>query len=342
MTDTTALRLGIIGAGSLASGRIYPCLHLLPARLAAVCDHDETRARRVALAFGAEHVYLDHRTMLAQADLDAVVVCVGALGHPELAIEVLEAGLPVYTEKPPAVTAADVLRVVETSRRTGQICMTAFCKRFAPAYRRAHDAVHSEAFGTPSLLMIDWCSGPWYTGKPDNHVVGWFTRDPNSTRTWFLLDFAIHMIDMARYLFGEVAEVSARRREEQAYAVTLSFANGAVGTLGCTQDRGTLESFRLTERVEVTGSSGQSISIPHAGKMVRYDGGAVVEAYETAFAVTDSLVEQGYVGELQEFLAAVRERREPEASIESSYRTMLLYEAIERSADERAAVQLPV
>jgi predicted dehydrogenase len=310
-------------------------------RLAAVCDLDEARARTAAAGFGGEAVYLDHRAMLERAELDAVVVSVGALGHPELAIDALEAGLPVYTEKPPAVTAADVLRVLEASRRTGQICMTGFCKRFAPAYRRTHDAVHAPGFGAPSLLTIDWSCGPWYTGEPGDHIVSWYTRDPASTRTWFLLDFAIHMIDMARWLFGEVDEVYARRREERAYAITLAFANGAVGTLGFTQDQGVGDEFRLTERLDVVGAAGESVSMPHAGRMTHYRARDVVDAYETPFAVTDSLVEQGYVGELAEFLAAVREGREPEASIESSYRTMLLYEAIEESAAARQPVRVP-
>ena len=54
--ETAPLRLGIIGAGALSSAKIYPCLHYLPIRLAAVCDLDESLARRTAAAFGGEHV----------------------------------------------------------------------------------------------------------------------------------------------------------------------------------------------------------------------------------------------------------------------------------------------
>jgi myo-inositol 2-dehydrogenase/D-chiro-inositol 1-dehydrogenase len=131
------LRLGIIGAGRLSSMRIYPCLHYLPVRLAAVCDLNRAAAERNARKFGGEAIYTDYRAMLDGAGLDAVIVCVGPDMHERLAIDVMEAGLPVYTEKPPAITAAGARAMLAVSRRTGQICMTGFKKRFAPAYQKA-------------------------------------------------------------------------------------------------------------------------------------------------------------------------------------------------------------
>ena len=90
MTEThegRPFRLGMIGAGNLASRRLYPVLHTIPnLTLAAVCDLDEAKARRNAQRFGGERVYTDHRAMLAQGDLDAVVVCVGPDAHEALSI----------------------------------------------------------------------------------------------------------------------------------------------------------------------------------------------------------------------------------------------------------------
>lgn len=212
------LRLGIIGAGYLSSARIYPCLHTLPVRLAAVCDLDIELARHHARRFGGEAVFSDHRSMLAEADLDAVIVCVGPAQHAALAIEIMEAGHPVYTEKPPALSAADAREVLETSRRCGAICMTGFKKRFAPVYRAARAAVDDEAFGGASLLSIDYASGS-------------YRNDPADPRSQFLLDFGIHVIDLARYLIGEVAQVSAHRRGYDTYVATLEFASGALGVL---------------------------------------------------------------------------------------------------------------
>lgn len=334
MTDTgPRLRVGIIGAGQLSSRRIYPCLHALPVDLAAVCDLDHTRADRIARAFGGEAVYTDYRAMLAAATLDAVIICVGPDLHHRLAIDALEAGLPVYTEKPPAVRAADAYEVLAASRRAGKICMTGFKKRFAPAYRKAKAAIDDPSFGEPTLLSIDYCCGSTYR------------NDPADPRSQFLLDFCVHIIDLSRYLFGEVAEVSARKKGDTAYAVTLLFRNDALGTLSMTSHRAWDVSC---EKVEATGGPGQFLTCANSVEMVHYargdrDAGAQIRAWHSpsfSTAGADSLRETGFLGELEEFVSCVRDGREPESSIASSAETMRLYEAIAQAAHDGQPVRL--
>lgn len=318
-TEDTPLRVGVIGAGNHSKGQLYPCLTRLPVELVAVCDLDQSLAAERAQTYGAEAVYTDHEKMLQDQSLDAVLVCVGPAGHVRLAIDVMEAGLPVYTEKPPAPDADGARRVLETSRRTGQICMTGFMKRFAPSFRKARDAVRSDDFGA-SLLRIDWSFGAL----------------SESFRKVFFLDFGIHHIDLARYMFGEVDEVYARAQEDKTYAIMLAFSNGALGTLGISANRG----IEIVEDVSIIGSFGNYITINRTGRMVRYRGSDVVEYHEVPLAFQNSLADVGYEGELAEFFSAVRERREPESSIASSYQTMRLYEAILHSIEERRPVQL--
>jgi predicted dehydrogenase len=322
---TVPVRLGIIGAGALSSRRIYPCLHYLPVTLAAVCDLDRGRAEQMARRFGGEAVYIDYQEMLASARLDAVIVCVDPGTHHRLAIDVLHAGLPVYTEKPPAIRAANAFAMLEASRASGKICMTGFKKRFAPAYRKAKAAIQAEEFGAPTLLSIDYCCGPTYR------------NDPTDPRSQFLLDFCIHIIDLARYLFGDVAEVLARQQGETAYAVLLRFRNGALGTLSLSSHR----SWDVScEKVELTGGPGQFITCSNSVEMLHYAGsptgrGAQICAWHSPSFSTaggDSLRETGFLGELEEFVACVQEGREPESSISSAAETMRLYEAIAQAA----------
>ena len=79
--------LGIVGAGNLSSKKIYTSLKYIPeARLKAVCDLDENKARRNAEKFGAEHVFTDIDEMLEPSDLlDAVMICIGPEQHAQLA-----------------------------------------------------------------------------------------------------------------------------------------------------------------------------------------------------------------------------------------------------------------
>lgn len=319
------LRLGIIGAGHLSSSRIYPCLHTLPVALAAVCDLDRHKAERNARKFGGQAVYTDPENMLAEANLDAVIVCVGPESHSRLAIQVMEAGLPVYTEKPPAVSSDDARDMLHTSRELNQICMTGFKKRFAPAYRKARTAIVQESFGEPTLLSIDYACGPSYS------------NDPNNPRSQFLLDFGIHIIDLSRFLLGEVVEVYARKQGETTYAVSLLFESGALGVLALSGNRDWTVS---TEKIEVTGAAGQFLSVENSVRLSRYSGDSIVEWHNPTFSTArgDSLLETGFQPELMEFVTCVRDRRVPESSIDSSYRTMCLYEAIVRSVQKKSPV----
>ena len=301
-------------------------LHTLPVELVAVCDLDRARAERNARRFGAGAEYTDDREMLAGAALDAVVVWSVRGLHAELAIEVMEAGYPVYTEKPPALRAVDAFAVLQTSRRLRKICMTGFKKRFAPVYRAARAALEDEQFGAATLLSIDYASGA-------------YRNDAGDPASQFLLDFGIHVIDLARYLLGEVAVVSARRHGHDTYAVTLVHVSGALGVLALSGRR----SWGVaTEKVELTGGPEQFLTIENSVELTRFSDGRIIERRSPVFSTMagDSLVETGFQPELHAFVHAVRTGREPESSIASSYETMRLYEAIAESADTGRAIEL--
>jgi predicted dehydrogenase len=218
------------------------------------------------------------------------------------------------------VKAADAYRMLTTSQRTGQICMTGFKKRFAPAYQKAQQAIVAPEFGKPSLLSIDYCSGM-------------YSNEPGNPRREFLLDFTVHIIDLSRFLFGEVSEVFARTQNNTSYAVSLAFENGANGVLALSCHR----DWRVsTEKIEITGGPGQFISLNNSIQMLRHSGATIMDWHNPSFSTAggDSLIETGFERELEEFVAAIQEQRQPESSIASSYRTMVLYEAIQQSARE--------
>src|SRR5687768_9051285 len=104
-------RLCIVGAGALSTRRIYPYIGAAGAVLSGVCDLDAEKAERNARLFGGR-VYSDVEQMLAEQKPDGVIVCTGPGSHARLATQVLRLGYPVYTEKPPAMTARDAMVVV--------------------------------------------------------------------------------------------------------------------------------------------------------------------------------------------------------------------------------------
>jgi predicted dehydrogenase len=121
-------RLCVVGAGSHATRRIYPYLGAAGAQLVGVCDVDREQAERNARRFAGKP-YDALESMLAAEHPDGVIVCIGPSAHAERAPIVMRRGIPVYTEQPPAATAAGARAVARISQETGVLCTTAFKKR---------------------------------------------------------------------------------------------------------------------------------------------------------------------------------------------------------------------
>jgi predicted dehydrogenase len=308
-------RICIIGAGRLASLRIYPYIGAAGGRLVGVCDLNREKAERNAGRFGGK-AYDDFEEMLRTEKPDGVMVCVGPGAHAELAKRILRMGFPVYTEKPPAATAAEAWEVVQVARQTGRLCTTAFKKRYTVAAERARQWLDQFPPEDRLSLSMDYCSGPYTNADP---------------RHSFLLDFAIHIIDLARYLFGEVREVFAFAKGPDAYAVSLRFENGAVGSLNLNDGR----TWELpTEEIELTVKGGNFMTIHNSSVWKITENKKAREWREppTYISKGDSGRETGHLSEIEDFFRALKEGRSTRSEIGEGYRTMGLYEAIAESA----------
>lgn len=316
-------RICIVGAGSLSSRRIYPYLAPAGALLVGVCDLDREKAERNARLYGG-NVYTDMDAMLRAENPDGVIVCVGPQGHAELAPRVMEQGFPVYTEKPPAPDAAGALEVARVSKRTGLLCTTAFKKRYNNAYNRAREWLSGFDEDDFLSLSVDYASAA-YGGDPGVHD--------------FLHDFAIHLIDLVGYLFGDVARAFCFARGSEAYAVSLEFTNGAVGAMNLTSGR----SFGVpTEEVEITVRGGNFMTIHNSSCWRITEDQKPCEWREppTFISAGDSGNETGHLAELADFVLALKEGRGTRSSIYESYKSMVLFEAIRDSAESGRPVEV--
>lgn len=327
------LRAAFIGCGRHATQSLYPALRLAPFELVACCDLDEALARRNARWFGAERWYTDHRRMLDREQVDAVLICVGPRGHAPLAIEVLERGLPVFVEKPPAVDSAACEAVVTAAQRAGKLVQVGFMKRFATAYVMARQAIADEAsFGRPLHISAKYVA----------------SRYP-STEAW-LLDYTIHPLDLMRHFMGDVERLHVEAVEagpgRMGLAVALRFRSGAVGLLNTSS----LQSWgEPDELVEITGD-GRWIRVENRVRFTYYRGAPRIDQRTAAIDVerdalvwepnwtlpagdtNGSLVHQGYVGELQHFVRCLRGEAQPLATIEDGLAALRLVEEVARQA----------
>jgi len=240
----TLRRTLIVGTGSIAAAHAAAiATHSVRAVVVAGVDLEPARARDFAARHGIEGWSADLRTALGQtwADdgkLDLAHICTPPGSHVPLAVQCLEAGVPVLLEKPPALSLAEVDDLIEVSERTGVDVAVVFQHRFGSGARRAQallaeSASSGEGIGRP---LVATCHTLWYRDA-DYFAVPWRGR-------WDVegggptMGHGIHQFDLLLALLGPWAEVSAmagrQARDTDTEDVSMAvvrFASGALATI---------------------------------------------------------------------------------------------------------------
>jgi predicted dehydrogenase len=227
----TALRVGLIGSGWYGKSALLRLLQVAPVEVVSLCDVDAAMLAGAAdLVAGRQasrkrpRTYKDYRAMLAERDLDAVIVSTPDHWHALPMIAAVEAGADVYVEKPISVDVVEGQAMVAAARRHGRVVQVNTQRRSTPHLVRAREEiVRAGRLGRLGFVEIYSCfparnapyppdSAPpatldWemWTGpapmRPYNPMVhprGWrsFMAYGNGT----IGDIGIHMLDMVRWL----------------------------------------------------------------------------------------------------------------------------------------------
>lgn len=184
-----SIRIGIIGAGQIGEDHARRLTETLAGgKVVAVASRRPESAARVAKIAGAR-VEANAAALIAAQDVDAVLIASPSELHEQQVLLAVEAGKPVFCEKPLAVTAAGCRRVVQAECAAGKrLVQVGFMRRYDQGYRRLKRALDEGALGQP--LMVH-CAHR----NPAPH--GAFSTDMSVTQT------AIHEIDVTRWLLGE-------------------------------------------------------------------------------------------------------------------------------------------
>jgi predicted dehydrogenase len=240
------LRVGVLGCGPIAQfAHFESCQKARNVDLHAVCDVAADLAERMAGFYRPAKTYLDYDRMLADPELEAVIVATSDAFHVEASKRALAAGKHILCEKPIGVSVEEVESLATAVRASGKVLQVGHMKRFDPGLESARDFVRDE-IGELLALKAWYCDSTHrYTMTDSLQPLPILSRgakkpaeNPKADlRRYFMLAHGSHLVDTARFLAGELVEVNARLTEKfgaHCWFIDVVFANGAAGHLDLT------------------------------------------------------------------------------------------------------------
>lgn len=232
------LNLGIIGTGVAARILHWPALKQLSDRYRVVAVANRTRSKGEAFAdligLDRSSVYGDYRELLARDDVDVVDLALPPSMNAQVARAAAEAGIHVICEKPLSTTleAARAISALPDAYDVNVLVAENF--RYENSVQRARRLIDHGAIAPPFMISYQWMQPV----PPDDEIAArpW-RRDPKHAGG-FLSDHGVHMIDVVRYLMGDVAAVQAFGSDRRDFLTgldnavySLQFVSGAIGSI---------------------------------------------------------------------------------------------------------------
>jgi len=338
--------------------------NLSGAEFVAVCDGVEERARTVAAQFGVPRVYTDTAKLFADPRVEAVIVATPHPSHCPLAMQAAAARKHVIVEKPLSVDLKQADAAIEAGLKAGIKFGVIFQRRFWPSAQRAKRAVSEGKLGQVILgdVVVKW----W-------RAKGYYDRDA-WRGTWaaegggVMVNQAVHAIDMYQWLMGPVDTIFGMWGNlshpyievEDVAMATMRFRNGALGVLSTTVSTNP----QLGSKITVTGENGGTISVLEhpEGRVGVNDIWTVPGDLEEGARVYSEQQKadewmfrpQGAVGtsptehwityhelQLQDFVDAIREDREPAVTAEEGRKAVEIIMAIYESGRTGQPIRFP-
>ncbi len=363
--------VGVIGYGFM--GKVHsnaylkiPYTYRQPAaypRLAAMCGRNREQLEDTARRFGYRGVYTDWEELVSDPDIQTVDICTPDDRHPQPSIAAAGAGRHVICEKPMAITVEDARAMRDRAEKAGVKHMLCHNYRFVPAVRLARQLISEGRLGAVYQFRGRYLQDVGH--RPDEVTENvWYAA---GTGSGVLLGIGCHIIDLARFLVGEITAVSGkvktfntsrtdrsgktgRVRADEVSCALVEFENGVTGTL---ESAGVSTGRKNQCAWEINGSKGSVVfdleDLNHLE--VCLDRGEDPVQGFTRVSVTDpshplqcmilppghnSGWEYGHVHALHHFLDCVV-RDQPVAPLgatfEDGYRAQVIMEAIARSSE---------
>ena len=294
------MRVALAGAGAFGEKHLDGLQKIDGVEIVSVISRTGEQAAEAAKKYGAKHSSTELSDALDRDDVDAVILCTPTQMHAEQAIACMEAGKHVQVEIPLADSLADSAAVVKKADETGLICMVGHTRRFNPSHQYVHNKITAGEFNIQQMDVQTY-----FFRRKNINAKG----EPRSWTDHLLWHHAAHTVDLFAYQAGKIIKANAiegPHHPELGIAMDMSIQlkaeSGAICTLSLSfNNDGPLGTF-----FRYIGDTATYIA--------RYDD--LVDGKETPIDVSNVDVSMNGI-ELQdrEFVAAIREGREPNSSV---------------------------
>jgi UDP-N-acetylglucosamine 3-dehydrogenase len=320
--------LCFIGAGFQASTNIYPSAMEAGVNIKAIATHSLENSRKALLRFGSTGTpYDDYTKMLKLEDCDGVVVVAQPKDQFLIALECIKMGKNVFVEKPLGWNEEEARTVYQMAKEHKVLVMVGFMKRFAPCYRKIKEIIDSKELGISRSFVVNFA----VDSTP-------FCKNEEA----FLKLAGIHIVDLLRFLFGEVKEVAGFRNnidENISQCFSLNFESGIVGSVYFS---GMTAWSRESENITVTFDEG-FVQVEEINKVIIHSSKKSNEISFASHTEEDrvftpsatpmsgayrDLYLRGFVGEIKHFVHCIHTRKVPLSNGEDNISTMALCDKI--------------
>ena len=330
----------LIGCGFFSLNHLHAWQDIAGAQIVALCDANRARLHEVGERFGIERRYTDAAAMLREERLDFVDIATTVPSHRALVELAAAAGVATICQKPFAATLADARAMVEACREAGVPLMVHENFRWQSAIQAVGRALREGAIGRPFWGRVsfrsayDVFSGQPYLAEGERFIVE---------------DLGIHVLDIARFLFGDVARVSATTarvnpsiRGEDVATILLTHEDGVSSVVDCSYATHLPRELFPQTLIEVDGAEGTlRLFADYQLQIHTRTGTELRNVAPRALSWTSEpwVAIQGSVFSIQShWVDCLRRGVEPATSGSDNLRTLALVEATYLSAREGRSV----
>jgi predicted dehydrogenase len=331
--------VAIMGAGNVAKAHLAAIRAIEQAEMVAL----GTRSLERGQAWSAEQgldcpIYTDLSQLLANDQVDIVILCSPNHLHATETIQAAQAGKHILIEKPVALNLADLRAMQAAVREAGVRTLVSFVLHWNPAIRMAKKLIAEGAIG--EVFMVETC----YWHNSPRAVPGHWTTKKETAGSIFLIG-GCHATDAARWLAGaDIVEVSAYNARggkdwvdfPPTTTAIAKFANGAIGRISATMECIMPYAFDVT----VMGDQGTIRDNRLYSHL--FPGQTDFATIPTILPDSGAVSDHPFTPGLEHFITCIDEGRETEISLDDAINTHEVCLAVDLSAQEGRPVSLPL